>query len=168
MPASEITATSVVPPPMSTIMLPEGSVIGRPAPIAAIIACSTRKTSEAPARIAESLTARFSTWVISDGTPMTMRGWTYILRPCAFLMKYSSIRSVTSKSAITPSFIGRIDSMLPGVRPSISLASLPTASMRLVSLLITTTEGSRTTMPWLRAKTRVLAVPRSIARSFEK
>ena len=42
MPASEITATSVVPPPMSTIMLPEGSVIGRPAPIAAIIACSTR------------------------------------------------------------------------------------------------------------------------------
>ena len=56
---------------------------------------------------------------------MTMRGWTYILRPCAFLMKYSSIRSVTSKSAITPSFIGRIDSMLPGVRPSISLASLP-------------------------------------------
>ncbi len=45
---------------------------------------------------------------------MTIRGCTYILRPCAFLMKYSSIRSVTSKSAITPSFIGRIDSMLPG------------------------------------------------------
>ena len=30
MPASEITAMSVVPPPMSTTMLPEGSVIGRP------------------------------------------------------------------------------------------------------------------------------------------
>src|SRR5438445_503749 len=44
-----MTATSVVPPPMSTIMLPLGSVIGRPAPMAAIIACSTRKTSEAPA-----------------------------------------------------------------------------------------------------------------------
>ncbi len=41
--------------------------------------------------------------------------------------------------------------MLPGVRPSISLASLPTASTRLVSLLITTIEGSRTTMPRLRA-----------------
>ncbi len=42
MPESEITAMSVVPPPMSTIMLPDGSVIGSPAPIAAIIACSTR------------------------------------------------------------------------------------------------------------------------------
>src|SRR5229473_1711399 len=30
-PASEITATSVVPPPISTIMLPDGSVIGRAA-----------------------------------------------------------------------------------------------------------------------------------------
>ena len=34
---------------------------------------------------------------------------------------------MTSKSAMTPSFIGRIATMLPGVRPSISLASLPTA-----------------------------------------
>jgi hypothetical protein len=42
MPASEITATSVVPPPMSTIMFPVGSVIGSPAPIAAAIACSIR------------------------------------------------------------------------------------------------------------------------------
>jgi hypothetical protein len=55
-----------------------------------------------------------------------------------------------------------------GVRPSISFASLPTASIRLVSLLMTTIDGSRTTMPLLRAKTSVLAVPRSIARSFEK
>jgi hypothetical protein len=42
MPAIEITATSVVPPPMSTTMLPVGSVIGSPEPMAAIIACSTR------------------------------------------------------------------------------------------------------------------------------
>src|SRR4029078_12708564 len=35
MPPSEITATSVVPPPMSTIRLPVGSDTGRPAPIAA-------------------------------------------------------------------------------------------------------------------------------------
>src|SRR5262249_48311965 len=34
MPDSEMTATSVVPPPMSTIMLPPGSCVGRPAPIA--------------------------------------------------------------------------------------------------------------------------------------
>jgi hypothetical protein len=42
MPFSEITATSVVPPPMSTIMLPVGSVIGRPAPTAAAIGSSIR------------------------------------------------------------------------------------------------------------------------------
>ena len=38
----EITATSVVPPPMSTIMLPDASVIGRPAPMAAAIGSSIR------------------------------------------------------------------------------------------------------------------------------
>ena len=42
MPDSEMTATSVVPPPMSTIMLPPGSVIGIPAPIAAAIGSSMR------------------------------------------------------------------------------------------------------------------------------
>ena len=64
-----------------------GSVMGRPAPIAATMACSTRYTSLALARYAESMTARFSTCVISDGTPMTMRGCTSILRLCAFWMK---------------------------------------------------------------------------------
>src|SRR5438876_390563 len=39
-PAREITATSVVPPPMSTIKLPPGSSIGSPAPIAAATAPS--------------------------------------------------------------------------------------------------------------------------------
>jgi len=34
---------------------------------------------------------------------------------------------VISKSAMTPSFMGRMAVMLPGVLPSISLASLPTA-----------------------------------------
>ena len=41
-PPSEITATSVVPPPISTIIFPLGSVIGRPAPIAAAIGSSIR------------------------------------------------------------------------------------------------------------------------------
>ena len=40
MPPSEITATSVVPPPMSTTMFPVGSWIGSPAPIAAAIGSS--------------------------------------------------------------------------------------------------------------------------------
>jgi hypothetical protein len=38
--------------------------------------------------------------------------------------------SVTSKSAMTPSFKGRMAEMLPGVRPIIRLASFPTASTR--------------------------------------
>ena len=38
----EITATSVVPPPMSTIRLPVGSLTGRPEPIAAAIGSSIR------------------------------------------------------------------------------------------------------------------------------
>ena len=87
MPASEITATSVVPPPMSTIILPAGSVIGRPEPIAAAMACSMMNTSEAPALRAESCTALFSTCVIPDGTEITILGRTKRDRPCAFLMK---------------------------------------------------------------------------------
>jgi hypothetical protein len=85
-------------------------------------------------------------------------------------MKYRSIASVTSKSAITPSFMGRTAEMFPGVRPSISLAALPTASTFLVPLLrrcTATTEGSLQTMPLPRTNVRMLAVPRSIARSFE-
>src|SRR5213593_5230356 len=68
---------------------------------------------------------------------------------------------------MTPSFIGLMATILPGVRPSISLASLPTASTRPLILLIATIDGSLTTMPLPRAKTHVLAVPRSIARSLE-
>jgi hypothetical protein len=61
---SEMTATSVVPPPMSTTMLPEGFSMGSPAPMAAAMGSSTSLTSRAPARWADSMTARFSTWVM--------------------------------------------------------------------------------------------------------
>src|SRR5712692_4497412 len=56
---------------------------------------------------------------------------------------------------------------LPGVRPSISFASFPTATTSPLFLLMATMEGSFTTMPLVFAKTSVLAVPRSIARSEE-
>ena len=62
-------------------------------------------------------------------------------------MKYFSIISVTSKSAITPSFMGFIATMSPGVRPNISFASRPTAKIRLLVLSIATIEGSFTTIP---------------------
>src|SRR5204862_6859239 len=68
---------------------------------------------------------------------------------------------------MTPSFIGLIATMLPGVRPSMSFASLPTASTRPFTLLIATIDGSLTTIPLPRAYTHVFAVPRSIARSLE-
>ena len=74
MPPSAITATSVVPPPMSTIMQPFGSMIGSPAPIAAAIGSSIRNASRAPALSAASWTARFSTSVTPLGMPTTTRG----------------------------------------------------------------------------------------------
>ena len=80
-------------------------------------------------------------------------------------MKSLSIRSAASKSAMTPSRSGRIATMFWGVRPIISRAFVPTASMRLCSVLKATTDGSFKTMPRPGTNTQVLAVPRSIARS---
>ena len=162
MPPSEITAISVVPPPISTTMLPVASSTGSPAPIAAAMGSSIRYASRAPACCAASMTARFSTSVTPDGTPTTTRGRTNDFERIALRMKYLSIACVTSKSAITPSFIGRIATILPGVRPIICLASSPTASTSPESFLIATTEGSRRTIPRPFTCTSVFAVPRSI------
>ncbi len=72
---------------------------------------------------------------------------------------------------MTPSFMGRTATMLPGVRPSISLASLPTARTFFVPLperWTATTDGSLETIPLPRTKVSVFAVPKSMARSLEK
>src|SRR3954469_20053014 len=66
---------------------------------------------------------------------------------------------------MTPSRNGRIATMLPGVRPIMRLASVPTARMPLLLVLIATTEGSLSTIPRPRTYTSVLAVPRSTAMS---
>ena len=80
MPPSEMTATSVVPPPMSTTMLPDGSCTGRLAPIAAAIGSSMMCTGlRAPAYSAASCTARCSTPVMPDGTQITIRGLLHLL-----------------------------------------------------------------------------------------
>src|SRR4030095_8665800 len=99
---------------------------------------------------------------------MTIRGRPQLFLLCAFLMKYVSIFSVTSKSAMTPSFIGLMATIFPGGPRSISLAPVPTASTLPVTLLTATIEGSLTTMPRPLAYTQVLAVPRSMARSVER
>ena len=54
---------SVVPPPISTIMLPQGLEMSIPAPIAAAIGSSIKYTLRAPACDAASITALFSTSV---------------------------------------------------------------------------------------------------------
>ena len=56
---------------------------------------------------------------------------------------------------------------MSGVRPSISRASLPIATILLSSTLTATTEGSLATMPFLGKYTLVLAVPRSMAILFD-
>ena len=146
MPPSEMTATSVVPPPMSTIMFPVGSATGSPAPIAAAIGSSIRYAWRAPARERRLLDRALLDAVTPDGTQTTTRGcakrcW------CTFWMKWRSICSVTSKSAITPSFSGRIALIVPGVRPSMRFASSPTACTSPVRWSIATTDGSESTMP---------------------
>ncbi len=84
---------------------------------------------------------------------MMMRGLGFIIeRGWTILMNCFSICSVTVKSAITPSFIGRMASMLPGTLPSIALASAPTAWMVFLPLgppswRMATTDGSSSTMP---------------------
>ena len=109
MPPSEITPTSVVPPPMSITREPAASDTGRPAPIAAAIGSSIRKTSEAPAASALSLIARRSTCVEPQGTQIMMRGLgANSLLGFTMRMNCFSICSVTVKLAITPSFIGRM------------------------------------------------------------
>src|ERR1700675_2269934 len=82
-------------------------------------------------------------------------------------MNRFNICSAISKSAITPSFMGRTAIMLPGVRANILFASVPTASTRLVLFSTATTEGALSTIPFPCTYTRVDAVPRSMATSFE-
>ena len=96
-------------------------------------------------RVASS-TARFSTPVTPEGTQTTTRGcanrcW------CTCWMKWRSICSVTSKSAMTPSLSGRIAWIVPGVRPSIRFASTPTACTSPERWSIATTDGSERTIP---------------------
>jgi hypothetical protein len=148
MPDRAMTAISVVPPPMSITMLPVGVSTGSPTPIAAAMGSATMNTSFAPAPSAESRTARRSTSVIPEGTHTMTRGftlntWFSMIR----VRKYRSIFSVTSKSAMTPSFIGRTARIPSGVRPSMRLASSPTPLIFFVSLSIATTDGSLSTMP---------------------
>ena len=112
---------------MSTIILAIGSPTGRPAPIAAALGSDIKKTSLAPALSAELTTARFSTAVIPDGIAITTLGLTPHFLLWTFKIKYLSMASVISKSAITPFFIGLVTVILLGAFSNIALAVCPTA-----------------------------------------
>ena len=74
MPFKEMTAMSVAPSPMSTIMVPWGTAMSTPAPMAAATGSSMRQTFRTPAAVMASTTARFSTSVTLQGTLTTTRG----------------------------------------------------------------------------------------------
>jgi hypothetical protein len=102
---------------MSTTMEPDGWSMARPAPIAAAIGSSISQHSLAPAASAASWIALRSTGVAPDGTQITIRGRPLIQLVdcfCTSRMKCLIISSATSKSAITPSRIGRMASIWPG------------------------------------------------------
>ena len=143
----EITATSAVPPPISTTMQPVGSATGSPAPMAAAIGSSTMATWRAPALKATSRTARRSTAVTPLGMQMTMRGRLKVTLPSVLRIKSCSILAAISKSAMTPSLSGRTATMEAGVRPMTSLASLPTNLTVSLRISTATTLGSRRMMP---------------------
>ena len=111
--------------------------------------------------------AFLSTLVILLGQQIRIVGRLNIPLIANFLKKKFSIISVTSKSAITPSFKGRIANTLPGVLPSISFASWPAARHFFVSASIATTLGSSITIPSPFTYINKFAVPKSIPTSFE-
>jgi len=95
MPFKDITATSEVPPPMSSTIEPRASCTGRPAPTAAAIGSLTMATVRAPAPSADSRMARRSTCVEPTGTQTSTRGDGLSMRlSCTLPMKYCSIFSV--------------------------------------------------------------------------
>ena len=73
-PPIDTTAISERAPPMSTIKLPIGSWIGRPAPIAAASGSSTRVTCLPPLIETASSIARRSTGELPDETVTSTRG----------------------------------------------------------------------------------------------
>src|ERR687897_3411329 len=169
MPPMEITATSVVPPPTSTTMDPSASLTGTSAPIAAAKGSSMVYAFLAPADSVASLTALSSTPVTPEGTQTATRGLTRYRSIDLFgrapRMKYASIFSVTSKSAITPFFRGWVATMWAGVRPIMLLAAEPTATTLSVFVSTASAEGSERTTPQPLTNTNVFAVPKSMATS---
>ena len=166
-PPKDITATSVVPPPISTIIFPLGSSISISAPTAADIGSSIKYTSLAPARITASSTALSSTSVIPDGTPTKTLGLIALYLLHTLSNKFFNNNFVAVKSAITPSFKGFMAFISLGVLPTISFASKPVAIIFPFFVSTDITDGSLNTIPFPFIVTNIFAVPKSIPISLD-
>ena len=82
---------SVVPPPISTTIFPEGTMMSSPAPSAAASGSSMRYVLDTPAWIVASSTARFSTDVMCTGMQVMTLGLKKKLFPATLFTMYSSI-----------------------------------------------------------------------------
>ena len=166
-PPSESTAISVVPPPISTTILPSGASMSRPIPRAAAIGSKSKNISLPPACSAESLTARISTSVLPEGIPITIRRVDRKMELRLGIIRIIPliISSAALKSAMTPSLSGRIVFIRSCVRSCILRAVSPMATSFSVRVSIAIIEGWSTTIRPLLVIT-VLAVPKSMAISW--
>ena len=114
-----MTATSVVPPPISTTIAPFGRSLFNPAPRAAASGSSIRQALAAPAAVMRSRIVRFSRFVTIDGTQTTTFGLN-IMFLHIFERKNLRICFVAVKSETTPWRMGLTMRILSGVRPIIS------------------------------------------------
>ena len=101
---------SVVPPPMSMIIRPSGTVMSSPDPRAAAMGSSIRYTCRAPAATTASTTASLSMPVMAAGTHTATRGLT-IWELYTWLTKRQISSRVMVWSLMTPSFRGKVAEM---------------------------------------------------------
>ena len=159
---SEMTAKSVVPPPISTTSVPFGLSGSTPAPAAAATGCSIRYTRDAPACIPASMTARSSSSDTSGGTQINKFGRIKLPHPARFKNTFVMAPAI-EQSVITPPRTGRTASKSSGVLPSMSRAFFPTQTTLPVLLRMATTDGSRKTIPFPSRYNSTDDVPKSIA-----
>jgi len=165
-PASEITATSVVPPPMSTIRFPARLLNWQPGPDRRRDRPLDEIHVVRPACFAESRTPAVRTCVIPEGTPITTRGLRIVRsHRCVREMKVAQHPFGHLEVRDHSVFQRLNDRMLPGVRPSIALRFGPDGDDRVVTLVNRHDRGSLRTMPRLARTRAVFRRARSIARS---
>ena len=140
-PPREMITISVEPAPISTTIVPFGSAIGSPAPIAAARPSLITRIFCAPAFLPISSAAFFSTSDASPGIPITILPTLSpsLIPICIALMSKACACTTFS---ITPFLSGLTARISSGVLPNIFLASSPTAKTSLGSSFLTaTTDG---------------------------